>query len=96
MPSHAQRVRNLELALLLGSTLGISGVLVLRMRGANEAANVLSLVGVIAGGVVGLIRWANLPPLPPDPPPVSISGLALGDPNYGTASYRLAGPAALR
>lgn len=54
-----QREARLELGLVLGGTLGIASVMLLRFAGRERDANMLSFLGVLAGGVVGALRVVN-------------------------------------
>ena len=53
------RLARLELFLVAGGSLGFLAVMALRSSGRTQAANLLTVGGVLTGGVVGMIRVAN-------------------------------------
>lgn len=59
MLTRREQIQRLELTLVMGGTLGLSTIMLLRMTGKDRAANLLMYFGVIAGGVLGSIAVAQ-------------------------------------
>lgn len=58
IPTPEQRTKRarMEVALVVGGTLGFATITILRMAERHKEANLLTLFGLIAGGVLGMIR----------------------------------------
>ncbi len=56
---HRERQANLQLGLIALGTVGGVLVLTLRMRGDERTANLLTLIGIVAGGVLAATRVAE-------------------------------------
>jgi len=56
---HREQQANLQLGLIALGTVGGVLVLTLRMRGDERTANLLTLIGIVAGGVLAATRVAE-------------------------------------
>lgn len=56
---HRERQANLQLGLIALGTVGGVMVLTLRMRGDERTANLLTLIGIVTGGILAATRVAE-------------------------------------
>jgi len=52
-------LQRLELGIVVGGTLGVLGVMILRANGKAQAANLLSFWGVLGGGLLAALSVAT-------------------------------------